>query len=415
MQAYWDRVWARHETDAVCCVNLLRCLGGPGPPQSPGLGSPRDGGRARTPPPSMSRSSPAAPPPPELQSSFDLMDLDALRGPAPSATPDPPPAAEAGPADAEWDPFADPAPSQPSQPPSLSGSASPSDPLPSTDGAADAPQPPVPPSPPQPSDDPQPSDTPQPSVGLGPADPTPSAPPAPPPPADPTEDSRAAAQKQAHAQAARLPPPLVLPAAGAAEPVRAVSPAPDGPDSEKDPEPRTEAAPGAAVPDPAEDLDAPSNLTGEARLGRAYEDSLAGLATGRTQIVHFDWHGVVRKRGAKDAIESLWRVVADRLVEFGVSHGEVAFTAEGAALERAQCQRGVFRFNCRDSLDRTNLCIFICMLQVQNGGRSGLQSWGGGSMEPRPQAVAQWHTHGGDGGGGLFVLLKWGSKSGPLQ
>mmetsp|Transcript_142297 Transcript_142297/g.248124 ORF Transcript_142297/g.248124 Transcript_142297/m.248124 type:complete len:988 (-) Transcript_142297:2273-5236(-) len=113
-----------------------------------------------------------------------------------------------------------------------------------------------------------------------------------------------------------------------------------------------------------DDLDAPSNLTGEAKLGFAYEESLRGLVAGDTHILHYDWHGTMRRLSPKGTVEGLWRLLADTMMEYGVSSGTAAYTASSIRLTRDRTQQGVFRFNCRDSLDRTNLCIFLCTLQT---------------------------------------------------
>jgi hypothetical protein len=111
-----------------------------------------------------------------------------------------------------------------------------------------------------------------------------------------------------------------------------------------------------------DDLDC---FSGEAGLGHSLEDSLALLPTGHAKVVHYDWHGLMARIPPKAVVEGFWRAVADDLRAYGISHGVATYTDDGRDSVRWDArQQGFFRVNCRDSLDRTNLCIFFLILQV---------------------------------------------------
>jgi len=85
----------------------------------------------------------------------------------------------------------------------------------------------------------------------------------------------------------------------------------------------------------------------------------------RTELRQFDWHGSVKQNGEKRTVDMLWKECAPKLREFGVTSG-VYYPGQkcGARLRLDRIQHGVFRFNCADSLDRTNLCCFFASLHA---------------------------------------------------
>ena len=89
-----------------------------------------------------------------------------------------------------------------------------------------------------------------------------------------------------------------------------------------------------------------------------------------THIRHLDWHGNVKKVGDKKTAEYLWKVLHPYVKEFGYSTGEMTpgDDPETFTIRKTRIQTGVYRFNCADSLDRTNLALFYLCVQVLNEG-----------------------------------------------
>ena len=94
----------------------------------------------------------------------------------------------------------------------------------------------------------------------------------------------------------------------------------------------------------------------------------AGLSA--ITVLNFDWHGNIKALGEAKTVEGLWNALRSYLVEAGVScgvcGGAADHTGSGTAREKvtAQWQRGVLRYNCADSLDRTNLASYFAAIQV---------------------------------------------------
>ncbi|GMH21986.1 hypothetical protein Nepgr_023829 [Nepenthes gracilis] len=99
----------------------------------------------------------------------------------------------------------------------------------------------------------------------------------------------------------------------------------------------------------------------------------------RIVLVNYDWHGSVKLKGEQETIGGLWRLLKAPTMSIGISEGdylpsrlrikdcrgEVIYTDEynGAFCLRSR-QNGVLRFNCADSLDRTNAATYFGSLQV---------------------------------------------------
>jgi len=97
-------------------------------------------------------------------------------------------------------------------------------------------------------------------------------------------------------------------------------------------------------------------------------------------VLNFDWHSTVRSLGEASAVEGLWSLLESIQPQAGVSCGTVTPGPLGAA-ERADAgsmktpwpggwhvrwerqQYGVLRFNCADSLDRTNIASYFAATQ----------------------------------------------------
>ena len=97
----------------------------------------------------------------------------------------------------------------------------------------------------------------------------------------------------------------------------------------------------------------------------------AGLSA--ITVVNFDWHANIKSLGEAKTVEGLWTALRSYLVDAGVSHGVCESTQESSlgsvdksvhAKMTFKWQRGVLRYNCADSLDRTNLASYFAAIQV---------------------------------------------------
>ncbi|KAL3652806.1 putative phosphoinositide phosphatase sac9 [Castilleja foliolosa] len=123
----------------------------------------------------------------------------------------------------------------------------------------------------------------------------------------------------------------------------------------------------------------------ESILVQHFEESLNYIrSTGklpytRIHLINYDWHASVKLKGEQQTIEGLWYLLKAPTVAIGISEGDYLPTREriknckgeiicnddydGAFCLRSH-QNGVIRFNCADSLDRTNAASFFGALQV---------------------------------------------------
>ncbi|XP_027345477.1 probable phosphoinositide phosphatase SAC9 [Abrus precatorius] len=99
----------------------------------------------------------------------------------------------------------------------------------------------------------------------------------------------------------------------------------------------------------------------------------------RVHLINYDWHASIKLKGEQQTIEGLWKFLKAPTVSIGISEGdylpsrqrindcrgEVIYNDdfEGAFCLRTH-QNGIVRFNCADSLDRTNAASFFGCLQV---------------------------------------------------
>lgn len=96
------------------------------------------------------------------------------------------------------------------------------------------------------------------------------------------------------------------------------------------------------------------------------------------RVLNFDWHAAVKGLGDAAAVEGLWAQLAAACAAAGVTRGVSAAGGVGAGgparHEVLSWQRGVVRYNCADSLDRTNLASFFgaAQLLVEQCRRLGL-------------------------------------------
>ncbi|KAB2067419.1 hypothetical protein ES319_A09G225100v1 [Gossypium barbadense] len=99
----------------------------------------------------------------------------------------------------------------------------------------------------------------------------------------------------------------------------------------------------------------------------------------RIHLINYDWHARIKLQGEQQTIEELWKLLKAPTLAIGISEGdylpsrqrlkdcrgEIIYNDgfEGAFCLRSH-QNGVLRFNCADSLDRTNAASFFGALQV---------------------------------------------------
>lgn len=123
----------------------------------------------------------------------------------------------------------------------------------------------------------------------------------------------------------------------------------------------------------------------ESVLVQHFEESINHIrSTGElpyTQILlkNYDWHASIKLKGEQQTIEGLWYLLKTPTITIDISEGDYLPTRQrinnckgeiiynddydGAFCLRSH-QNGVIRFNCADSLDRTNAASFFGALQV---------------------------------------------------
>lgn len=110
-----------------------------------------------------------------------------------------------------------------------------------------------------------------------------------------------------------------------------------------------------------------------------YVKSIGKLPHTRVHLINYDWHASVKLKGEQQTIEGLWYLLKAPTVAISITEGdylpslqrikdckgEVIYSddIDGAFCLRSH-QNGVIRFNCADSLDRTNAASFFGALQV---------------------------------------------------
>ncbi|XVE80883.1 hypothetical protein DITRI_Ditri15bG0016800 [Diplodiscus trichospermus] len=123
----------------------------------------------------------------------------------------------------------------------------------------------------------------------------------------------------------------------------------------------------------------------ECILVQHFEESLSHIkSTGklpytRIHLINYDWHARIKLQGEQQTIEELWKLLKGPTLVIGISEGDYLASRqrlkdcrgeiiynddfEGAFCLRLH-QNGMLRFNCADSLDRTNAASFFGALQV---------------------------------------------------
>ena len=92
-------------------------------------------------------------------------------------------------------------------------------------------------------------------------------------------------------------------------------------------------------------------------------------------VVNFDWHGNMKALGEQKTVEGLWSCLRSYMVDAGVSHGVCGRgdgdggggdgrRGSGSESRVDRWQLGMLRYNCADSLDRTNLASYFAAIQA---------------------------------------------------
>ncbi|KAF5726840.1 hypothetical protein HS088_TW22G00524 [Tripterygium wilfordii] len=123
----------------------------------------------------------------------------------------------------------------------------------------------------------------------------------------------------------------------------------------------------------------------ESLLVQHFEESLNYIrSTGqlpytRVHLINYDWHASIKLKGEQQTIEGLWKLLKTPTMAIGISEGDYLPSRQqledcrgeiisNSGIEGAFClrshQNGVIRFNCADSLDRTNAASYFGSLQV---------------------------------------------------
>ena len=123
----------------------------------------------------------------------------------------------------------------------------------------------------------------------------------------------------------------------------------------------------------------------ETRLVKHFSESLNYVKSSRCLsntellLINYDWHASVRLNGEQKTIETFWKLLKSPTVGIGFSEGiyvsslqqlrnHKGITIFNKDVEGGFClktvQTGVIRFNCADSLDRTNAASYFGCLQV---------------------------------------------------
>lgn len=123
----------------------------------------------------------------------------------------------------------------------------------------------------------------------------------------------------------------------------------------------------------------------ESILVQHFEESLnhirsnGQLPNTRLHLINYDWHTSIRFKGEQQTIEGLWYHLKSPTISIGITEGHYLHSREN--IQEADdvivsnddiigCfrlhvhQNGVIRYNCADSLDRTNAASYFGGLQV---------------------------------------------------
>jgi hypothetical protein len=130
-------------------------------------------------------------------------------------------------------------------------------------------------------------------------------------------------------------------------------------------------------------------------LAEAFQDMAAEIREGNhlpntiVTVLNYDWHATTKAIGEPKTIEGLWNLLRNPMADIGVALGEwrppggadageilppqaVKNAGLGGGVYKVNVrQSGVVRYNCADSLDRTNAASFFGAVQVRGFGGFG--------------------------------------------
>lgn len=122
---------------------------------------------------------------------------------------------------------------------------------------------------------------------------------------------------------------------------------------------------------------AESPLKRESFLSEHFKKAIASVneanGTDDIKLVNYDWHARMKELGQDGNVESLWATLRETLEASGISYGGFSSQTDQGAIEPLSrdarldteaAQIGICRFNCADSLDRTNIVTFFVCIQV---------------------------------------------------
>lgn len=103
-------------------------------------------------------------------------------------------------------------------------------------------------------------------------------------------------------------------------------------------------------------------------LSEHFHEAIRGVrqrtGLGDVSVLNFDWHANCKVLGEAKTVEGLWVALRRHLVEGSLFSGSTV-AADGERVKTvSNWQRGLLRYNCADSLDRTNLAGFFVAAQV---------------------------------------------------
>eukprot|EP00760_Papus_ankaliazontas_P037077 PhM_4_TR8422/c0_g1_i2/m.103626 len=108
----------------------------------------------------------------------------------------------------------------------------------------------------------------------------------------------------------------------------------------------------------------------EKNLNDAYVESVDSLKSQlnmKLSITQFDWHSTFHKFGLDETATQLYRTMMKTVKSNNITAGRLRYTTKEQRLTHWEydCrQKGILRINCLDSLDRTNMVIFLLTLKV---------------------------------------------------
>jgi len=112
---------------------------------------------------------------------------------------------------------------------------------------------------------------------------------------------------------------------------------------------------------------------------RHIKDRMGQKAGSSLKLVNFDWHGTMGHLSEERGVEAFWHFIEQPVKHAGLARGSMMLASDEKdkkgtqwgdhwRMHWKQRQRGILRFNCADSLDRTNAASCFAMLPVLQEG-----------------------------------------------